>query len=61
MEELNRRVRNTSVIGKGTRARQDVRIRRQPYEENHDEMRFCPVLDGDGLDTYHGRRTNRQG
>ena len=32
--------------------RQDIHIRRQPYEEYLDKMRFCFVLDGDGLDTY---------
>ena len=33
-------------------ARQDVRSRRHPYKEYLDKMCFCPVLDGDGADTY---------
>jgi hypothetical protein len=33
-------------------ARQDVHVRRQPYEEYLNEMRFCPVFDGDGSNTY---------
>jgi deoxyadenosine/deoxycytidine kinase len=33
-------------------ARQYVHIRRQPYEEYFDEMRFCSVLNVNGMDTY---------
>ncbi len=33
-------------------ARQDVYIPRHPYKEYFNEMRFRPVLDGNGMDTY---------
>ena len=36
--------------------RQDVHVRRQPYEEYFDEMCFCPVLDFDGADAYQVKR-----
>lgn len=33
-------------------ARQDVHIGRHPYEEYFNEMRLCPILDGDRMDSY---------
>jgi hypothetical protein len=42
----------TNAIEGKEHARQDVRIRRHPYEEYFNEMGFCPILDGDRMDTY---------
>jgi hypothetical protein len=43
-------------LAKQVRARQDVRIGREPYEEYFNEMRVCPVFDGDRVDTYNVTR-----
>jgi hypothetical protein len=50
-QSLGRR-RSTNTIKVKEHARQDVHIRRHPYEEYFNEMCLCPILDGDRMDTY---------
>jgi hypothetical protein len=42
----------TNAIKEKERARQDVHVRRHPYEEYFNEMRLCPILDRDRMDTF---------
>lgn len=42
----------TNAIEEKEHARQDVHIRRHPYEKYLNEMRLCPILDGDRMDAY---------